>query len=73
MPDSSKYQCWNPKSKRWMLFENGRIKTGKKEKFDGVRVKTGKPDGSGAEPAPGEIETDKRIRFNTENNPFWLT
>lgn len=60
MADSKMYQSWNKRSKHWTLFENGKFKSNSREKFEGIPVKTGKPESSPEPEKPADNEPKKK-------------
>lgn len=79
--EKGKFQSWNSASKKWILFQDGKIKQHSAEKFEGVPVEKDKPEETPA-PSPKEeviqVEVEEPIIENQpvedepEENPFWI-
>lgn len=62
MPKTEKgqFQSWNPQTKKWVLFEDGKIRTQRNDKYEGVRVEKDRPGSGGSESGKGKSSDVKK-------------
>lgn len=65
----NKFQSWNSRSKKFCLFENGRIKDMQAEKYAGVPVKKDKPEAQEPEQFTDESATPAGKPENPTQSP----
>lgn len=76
--EKGKFQSWNSASKKWILFQDGKIKQHSPEKFDGVRVEKDKPVPDVEVQDPPNVEVEIEVEKNPpvedepEENPYWI-
>ena len=69
----SKFQSYNSRTKKWVLFENGKIKKTSDSKFPGVSVKKGKS-GSSSKKKRKSNKKGSLVYSSgfSKKNPYWI-